>query len=65
MTQAQAIERGFTHFVEVWRDATHKEGVNKSEHEVVSITHFDTFTRLTANAPRTYTVAIFLIKPKQ
>jgi hypothetical protein len=64
MTQDQVIQRGFTHFIEVWRDESHQQGVNKGEHEVLSIKHFDTFTRLSANAPRTYTVAIFLIKPK-
>lgn len=65
MTQAQAIERGYTHFIEVWRDGTDKEGVNYGKGKLYDITRFDQNVNFTRTFNHLYTVAIFLIKPKQ
>ena len=68
MTQEQAIQRGFTHFIEVWRDKTDKEGVNTSEwyqHNPETIRLLDYSINYTPSCHNLYTVAIFLIKPKQ
>jgi len=62
MTQAQAIERGYTHFIEVWRDVEAKEGVNVVRQHPIDI--FDAILRVSTNCPYVYTVCIFLIKPK-
>ena len=35
MTQEQAIQRGYTHFIEVWRNRSQKEGENvESLHKI-------------------------------
>lgn len=62
MTQAQAIERGFTHFIEVWRDVLDKEGVNVVR--MHSISFMGDILEVTKSHPNLYTVCIFLIKPK-
>jgi hypothetical protein len=64
MTQAQAIERGFTHFLEVWRGKTEKEGVNYDKSKVKKINDLDENLAFTTRLNNLYTVAIFLIKPK-
>lgn len=63
MTQAQAIERGFTHFIEVWRDRRDSLGENRNEHFVRHIDNFDDLLHTTSRLEQLYTVAIFLIKP--
>jgi quinol monooxygenase YgiN len=67
MTQEQAIQRGFTHFIEVWRNKTHKEGYNQSESyksEIQPLKELHRSTKLSKSLHKLYTVAIFLIKPK-
>jgi len=65
MTQAQAIERGYTHFIEVWRYNDDKEGKNMGEQNALDINSFDLHLNETKNPlNEIYTVAIFLIKPK-
>jgi hypothetical protein len=64
MTQEQAIQRGFTHFIEVWHDVNSKQGDNYGYCNVFSISNLDNILSGTKNLPKLYTVAIFLIKPK-
>lgn len=64
MTQAQAIERGFTHFIEVYRSRKWEEGNTRSE-ELIGIDEFDYHFEVGKLFPSIYTVCIFLIKPKQ
>jgi hypothetical protein len=62
MTQEQAIQRGFTHFIEVWRNRSQKEGENVESLHKIGL--FDGILDVTTTKPNLYTVAIFLIKPK-
>jgi hypothetical protein len=64
MTQEQAIQRGFTHFIEVWRSELDKEGYNEEENYVSNINSLDNDMKSTKESFNLYTVAIFLIKPK-
>lgn len=64
MTQAQAIELGYTHFIEVYRNREWEEGNTTSE-EPIEIEEFDYHFQVARLFPMLYTVAIFLIKPKQ
>jgi len=63
MTQDQAIQRGFTEFIEVWREKGDKEGENVERKH--NINTFDDILAITRSYDNIYTVAIFLIKPKQ
>jgi len=63
MTQAKAIERGYTHFIEVWRSEEDREGHTKINKGYIH--RLDKNLKLTRNLSHLYTVAIFLIKPKQ
>lgn len=67
MTQAQAIERGFTHFIEVWRARTDKEGFNYGKGNLHDIYEFDENVNFTRTFNNIYTVCVFLckLKPKQ
>jgi hypothetical protein len=62
MTQEQAIQRGFTHFIEVWNYYDSKEGCTDQWGHNINI--FDSILEMTKHNPQLYTVAIFLIKPK-
>ena len=64
MTQEQAIQRGFTHFIEVWRSRLDREGENMIDNGIEPISNLDYLTSVTHQCYNIYTVAIFLIKPK-
>jgi hypothetical protein len=63
MTQEQAIQRGFTHFIEVFRHKSYNRGQNMTN-QTYPIEDLDRVTDNTKKTLDLYTVAIFLIKPK-
>ncbi len=65
MTQEQAIQRGYTHFIEVWRykDSDDKENMGLNNKQTINL--FNWNLEFTNSRQNIYTIAIFLIKPKQ
>lgn len=67
MTQEQAISKGYTHFIEVWRNINSINGVNDCEYQPNNyrdVCELDFAIEFTKSCHSLYTVAIFLIKPK-
>lgn len=70
MTQAQAIAKGYTHFIETWRNKEWEQGRNSGENRnsfIKDIKTLDANIKETNSYKELYTVCIFLIKlkPKQ
>lgn len=64
MTQQEAVEKGYTHFIEVWRSIINIKGQNCGEDVVSKIRFLDNNTKMTKTTPNIYTVCVWLIKPK-